>query len=87
VLEFTAIVVIIFAAVILGVMGLLGDQQIGTLLAAIAGYVLGKSVARGRSSQAEEQAPPRPSRLEVSVTTPKAGIEPDNAKLAGEGKG
>jgi len=29
VLEFTAIVVIIFAAVILGVLGLLGDQQIG----------------------------------------------------------
>lgn len=62
VLEFTAIVVIIFAAVILGAMGLLGDQQIGTLLAAIAGYVLGKSVARSRSGQAEEQALPRPSR-------------------------
>jgi hypothetical protein len=46
VLEFTAIVVIIFAAVILGVLGLLGDQQIGTLFAAIADYVLGKSVAR-----------------------------------------
>src|ERR1022692_3436260 len=35
VLEFTVIVVIIFAAVILGVLGLLGDQQIGTLFATI----------------------------------------------------
>jgi len=63
VLEFTAIVVLIFAAVILGVLGLLGDQQIGTLFAAIAtlfaaiaGYVLGKSVARGRSGQTEESS-------------------------------
>jgi len=56
VLEFTAIVVIIFAAVILGVLGLLGDQQIGTLFAAIAGYVLGKSVARGRSGQTKESS-------------------------------
>jgi hypothetical protein len=54
VLEFTAIVVIIFAAAILGVMGLLGSNQIGTLLAAIAGYVLGKSVAGTRSGQTEE---------------------------------
>jgi len=56
VLEFTAIVVIIFAAVILGVLGLLGDQQIGTLFVAIADYVLGKSVARGRSGQTEESS-------------------------------
>lgn len=45
VLEFTAIVVIIFAAVILGILGPLDGQQIGTLLAAIAGYVLGKATA------------------------------------------
>jgi hypothetical protein len=49
VLEFTAIIVIIFAAVMLGVGGVLKDQQIGTLLAAIAGYVLGKSTSRSAS--------------------------------------
>ena len=43
VLEFTAIVVIIFSALILGVLEKLGSDQIGTLLAAIAGYVLGRS--------------------------------------------
>jgi hypothetical protein len=52
VLEFTTVVVIIFAAVILGVLRVLDTQQIGTLLAAIAGYVLGRA-SRGRSAQAE----------------------------------
>lgn len=51
VLEFTAIVVIIFAALILGIIGPLDGQQIGTLLAAIAGYVLGKSTSGGRETQ------------------------------------
>jgi hypothetical protein len=52
VLEFTAIIVIIFSAVILGVLGRLGPEQIGTLLAAIAGYVLGKATAnRGTGEQ------------------------------------
>jgi hypothetical protein len=46
VLEFTAVVVIIFAAVALGVLGILTNEQIGTLLAAIAGYVLGKATSR-----------------------------------------
>jgi hypothetical protein len=46
VLEFTAIVVIIFAAVITGVLGILTGEQIGTLLAAIAGYVLGRATTR-----------------------------------------
>jgi hypothetical protein len=49
VLEFTAIVVIIFSAVILGIGGILGAEQIGTLLAAIAGYVLGRGVSRSAS--------------------------------------
>ncbi len=52
-LEFTAVVVIIFAAVILGVAGQLSNEQIGTLLAAIAGYVLGKGTARGSSGQVQ----------------------------------
>jgi hypothetical protein len=45
VLEFTALIVIIFLALVLGVLGRLGNEQIGTLLAAMAGYVLGKSTA------------------------------------------
>lgn len=55
VLEFTALIVILFLAVVLGVLGRLSEQQIGTLLAAIAGYVLGRATA-GRS---EGQAPPK----------------------------
>jgi len=43
ILEFTALIVIIFLAVVLGVLGVLKEEQIGTLLAAIAGYVLGKA--------------------------------------------
>lgn len=49
VLEFTTVVVIIFAAVVLGILRVLDAQQIGTLLAAIAGYVLGRATTRSRS--------------------------------------
>ncbi|HEX5759659.1 MAG TPA: hypothetical protein VF121_10725, partial [Thermoanaerobaculia bacterium] len=56
VLEFTTVVVIIFAAVILGVLNILGTEQIGTLLAAIAGYVLGRATTRPRSGAAEAPA-------------------------------
>jgi len=47
VLEFTALIVIIFSAVILRVLSRLDKQQIGTLLAAIAGYVLGRATGSG----------------------------------------
>jgi hypothetical protein len=43
VLEFTTIIFIVFAALTLGFVGVLEADQIGTILAAIAGYVLGKS--------------------------------------------
>ena len=55
VLEFTAIVVIIFSAVILGILDILNGNQIGTLLAAVAGYVLGRSTTR-----AQENEPAKP---------------------------
>ena len=59
VLEFTAVVVIIFASVILGILKILESEQIGTLLAAIAGYVLGRATTRARA--APELAPtPQP---------------------------
>ena len=57
VLEFTTVVVIIFAAIILGVLGILEPQQIGTLLAAIAGYVLGRATTRNRSSTGGPKGP------------------------------
>lgn len=53
VLEFTTVVVIIFAVVALGVLRILDTQQIGTLLAAIAGYVLGRSTSRSQSKTGE----------------------------------
>src|SRR6266436_3655483 len=53
VLEFTAVVVIIFAAMILGILGKLMSDQLGTLLAAIAGYVLGRATAA--STQGERR--------------------------------
>jgi ABC-type multidrug transport system fused ATPase/permease subunit len=53
VLEFTTIVVIIFAAIVLGVLQELESNQIGTLLAAIAGYVLGRATTRTSSSTSE----------------------------------
>jgi hypothetical protein len=64
VLEFTAIVVIIFAAVILGILGPLDGQQIGTLLAAIAGYVLGKATADNK--QKDEKASDKASKDDKS---------------------
>jgi hypothetical protein len=60
VLEFTAVVVIIFAAVILGVLGVLDSNQIGTLLAAIAGYVLGKGTSRSQAAPPPSPSPPTP---------------------------
>jgi hypothetical protein len=82
VLEFTAIVVIIFAAVILGTLDILKDQQIGTLLAAIAGYVLGKSATRTRSGEGEQQTATRPGQLELSVKTAGPAAESEKEKDA-----
>jgi len=54
ILEFTALVIIIFASVILGILERLGEEQIGTLLAAIAGYVLGKATTESQKSKKAE---------------------------------
>ena len=61
VLEFTAIVVIIFSAVILGIIRILGAEQIGTLLAAVAGYVLGRSTSRGSDGERSAKTESEPS--------------------------
>lgn len=78
ILEFTTIVIIIFAATILGLGAILDSQQIGTLLAAIAGYVLGKGVSRSRSSPGETRTP--------LSSTPAAAAEGGKTR-AGAGEG
>lgn len=56
VLEFTAVVVLVFAVTILGLLLVLKSEPIATLLAAIAGYVLGRAATRRRGSDGEEEA-------------------------------
>jgi len=51
VLEFTAVVVLVFAVVILGLLHVLESQPIATLLAAIAGYVLGRASTRKQGAE------------------------------------
>lgn len=46
VLDFTAVVTLVFAVTILGLLNILDAQSISTLLAAIAGYVLGRASNR-----------------------------------------
>ena len=80
VLEFTAIIVIIFAATILGVGGVLDSNQIGTLLAAIAGYVLGKAASRSPASSTtvqvikETESPPNKDAKLEAKTANQTGI-------------
>jgi PASTA domain len=45
VLEFTTIIFIVFAVLALGLLGVLKSEPIATILAAVAGYVLGKSTS------------------------------------------
>lgn len=44
-LEFSTVIVIIFTLLILGILGVMKGQDISTILAAIAGYVLGKATS------------------------------------------
>lgn len=53
VLQFTAVVVIIFATVALAILDRLNPEQAGTILAAIAGYVLGQAAYRVSQQTAE----------------------------------
>ena len=66
VLGFTTIVAIVFAAVALGVLGKLDSQQIGTLFAAIAGYVLGRATAARGTVESEQ---PRGSSSVAAIPT------------------
>ncbi len=51
ILEFSTVIVIIFAVLILGVLHVLTDQSISTILAAIAGYILGKASSAKKSEE------------------------------------
>jgi hypothetical protein len=55
-IELTAILTIIFGILILGLLGVLGTREISPILAAIAGYVLGKTTS-GQPSQANSPTP------------------------------
>jgi hypothetical protein len=55
-IELTAILTIIFGILILGLLGVLGTREISPILAAIAGYVLGKTTG-GQPSQAASPTP------------------------------
>ena len=52
-LEFSTVIVIIFSILCLGFLGILGGQDIATILAATAGYVLGKASAARSESKTE----------------------------------
>lgn len=83
VLEFTTVVVIIFAAVVLGVLDILGTEQIGTLLAAIAGYVLGRATRSKPAVEAAPQpapaVPPPPTAPPPAPTPPSPSLPPTSA--------
>jgi hypothetical protein len=50
-LEFSTVIVIIFTLLILGILGTLEGKDISTILAAIAGYVLGKATSGAKSAE------------------------------------
>jgi len=77
-IELTAILTIIFGIIILGLVGVLGTQQIAPILAAIAGYVLGKT--SNNSSQIPTAPSPQPlsSVTSMSNPTPNPGPQPDS---------
>jgi hypothetical protein len=68
VLEFTTIVVIIFATIVMGILDILQNEQIGTLLAAIAGYVLGRATTRTRSGAGGQASTEEERRTPVNIS-------------------
>jgi hypothetical protein len=50
-LEFSTVIVIIFTLLILGVLKIMEGKDISTILAAIAGYVLGKATSEAKKAQ------------------------------------
>ena len=77
-LNFTALIVIIFAATVLGIIEVLGKEHLGTLLAAVAGYVLGREVTRPRDHASESSRVPGGStdRSDQNTKNPITGSAP-----------
>ena len=80
VLGFTTIVAIVFAAAALGMLGQLDSQQIGTLFAAIAGYVLGRATTRGGAPP----EPPRDAAPKLNVMVGREAAVPAQEEDAGK---
>lgn len=59
-LEFSTVIIIIFSLVILGVLKILNGENIATILAAIAGYVLGKAGSTSGKSDEQSKEPKNP---------------------------
>lgn len=86
VLQFTAVVTIVFAVFGLNVLQQLHSEQAGTILAAIAGYVLGQA-ARREPRPADSQrspTPPRPPETSAAVRQPP-GTSSTARQLRGTG--
>jgi hypothetical protein len=74
VLEFCTIMVIIFTLVILGILGVLPGNEISAILAAIAGYVLGRaatSYQAAKSGTSQTQSAPASGQTEEPPAQPK----------------
>lgn len=69
VLEFTTIIFIVFAVLALGLLGVLKSEPIATILAAVAGYVLGKSTSiRGAGGEEIRREGEEPKALFEAIT-------------------
>jgi hypothetical protein len=82
ILEFSTVIVIIFSVVILGVIGIVAGRDIVTILAAIAGYVLGKASASIQSQKTEQPKTEQPKTEDV--TKKFAELEKNFEKLSKE---
>jgi len=67
ILQFTTVVTVIFAVVALGILQQMGTEQAGTILPAIAGYVLGHALARVARSGNSPLGGHRNSRLQEAL--------------------
>jgi hypothetical protein len=74
-IELTAILTIIFGILILGLLGVLGTREISPILAAIAGYVLGKTT----SSQPSQATSPTPQAAAGQAVLAATGPTPQTA--------
>ncbi|WP_270937423.1 hypothetical protein [Falsiroseomonas oryzae] len=80
ILRFTAIVTIVFVVFLLNTVGNLGSDQAGTILAAIAGYVLGQGTARREPTSAPVVGTKMKQHSSGPVMPPATGSPADNSR-------